>query len=319
MKKLIARILLLVLIVSGIQNIIYYLKRSSDFPELTLVNEHLQKQVDLIYFGDSSVGASAHDDTDKRPLNEILNEQLSDVTIGGVHHAAYQMDLFLAFCKNIINKSYKPKYILIPINLRSFSADWDKRPEYQFVKEMNYLEDRWYSPFYNGIRVFDRDSSMLSYNEFIKLPVYDGDSIIGKVKNFTGQEYENITEIHTKNKIQFHYFNSIDTQHQKIKSMIGLCELFKTENVSLIFYVTPVDFEIGEKYFPAKFTNRIKSNIDVLNSVTEKYNCSLIDASQLLASNEFSWKQDKYPNEHMNQKGKRKLAKYLSEHISKIR
>ena len=115
-------------------------------------------KTDIIYFGDSTIYTLGVGDKDKRTTSEMVEEITPCYSLGSITHAAYQMDIYLEFCRYITRQKQHPSFIIIPINMRSFSPEWDRRPQYQFEMEKIILRGgllkQLLLAFYKPLRVF---------------------------------------------------------------------------------------------------------------------------------------------------------------------
>lgn len=145
---------------------LYYLL---SFPELEELKEAIDDEVDIILFGSSVNRYTAFQDTNKSSIGEMLDLEMVDVKVKDISHGAYHVEIFYSFLKRILKYEYQPK-IVLPINLRSFSPEWDLRPGYQFTREKNILEFGLLYPFLSDYE----DIDITDFNTF---PIYRGDSI----------------------------------------------------------------------------------------------------------------------------------------------
>lgn len=319
MKKLIAKAITFVLLIMIFQMVIFFGNLYLDFPELRTLNAFLNKKTDIIFFGDSVMNAFEDNEDDKRPFPEFLQDEIKQLTIGPVHHPAYHTEVYLEYCKYIVQQENKPKAILIPINMRSFSPDWHGRPEYEFGKKIKYLKSNLWSAFQDPINVFTKMEISSSFEEFTQVPVFKGDNKVGIVKDYIGEQYRTVSEENTRKKIIFHYMYSLDKNHDKLEAIRQITTMLNTADIKPIFYITPLDYGFCETYFPNEFTHRMKKNVGVITAELTGLNAILLDYSDLLRTTEFSWRQDKYPNEHLNKKGKKKLAISLAKEINALK
>ena len=58
------------------------------------------------------------------------------------YYDAYHIGIYLEYAQYIVAQENLPQVVIIPINLRSFSPEWDMRPEYQFEKEARFLRSK---------------------------------------------------------------------------------------------------------------------------------------------------------------------------------
>ena len=94
---------------------------------------------DVFLFGSSVEKYTNRNDKDKRSISEMIDSLSDKYHVESISGNAYHMDMFLALSKYIIKNLSHPKLIIVPINMRTFSPEWDKRPEYQFEKEKKIL------------------------------------------------------------------------------------------------------------------------------------------------------------------------------------
>ena len=128
MKRYAARLLLFVLLLTLLQFLV-----SAVFPveipqQVLLMEEYLSAQVDIVYLGDSTLSYPV----DQVTTGQILQEMLPDFTVGEISHPAYNLDLYLHYVQYMTRSVHRPRVVIIPINMRSFSPEWDMRPGYQF-------------------------------------------------------------------------------------------------------------------------------------------------------------------------------------------
>ncbi|MCP4154851.1 MAG: hypothetical protein GY757_44425, partial [bacterium] len=105
------------------------------FEPFTHTKDLLKEKTDIIYLGDSTICSRGKKDSDDRCISEMVRDMLPRYSLGRVTHEAYQMDLYLEFCKYICRQKNLPSIIIIPINMRSFAPGWDMKPQFQFEKE----------------------------------------------------------------------------------------------------------------------------------------------------------------------------------------
>src|SRR5437870_4748332 len=93
----------------------------------------IQKKTDVIYFGDSTTTYYSIHEADQRSTQEILGSLLHKYTVGSLHHDSYQAGMYDAYTQYMVKQQFHPSYIIIPVNLRSFSISWDLAPGSQFT------------------------------------------------------------------------------------------------------------------------------------------------------------------------------------------
>ena len=133
--KLLLKIIVFLTFVSFLQ--IIFFKPSSSLPPYPAdkTDAILKDKPEVIIFGDSVMTVSDPKDIDKRPTDLMLQEKIPNLNVESIDYLAYNPDIYLEYIKYITNNKFKPKAVIIAINLRSFSPDWDQNPGYQFEQE----------------------------------------------------------------------------------------------------------------------------------------------------------------------------------------
>ena len=88
--------------------------------EIQQFEQYLDEQVDILYFGDSTVWHPLGSQTTAQMLQEYFPAR----TVAELSHAAYNLDLYQHYVQRLVAYSqahdYAPMLVIIPINMRSF-------------------------------------------------------------------------------------------------------------------------------------------------------------------------------------------------------
>jgi len=315
MKKFFSKlaIFLLIILVFQILFLIIYMR---SFHHLAVLEKAKKEKVDIIYFGDSSDTNYGKEDLDKRSISQMLKDTLTDYSMVNISHAAYSADIFLDFCKYMVKQKYYPKVVVIPINMRSFSPSWDRNPGWQFEKEKTILENKLLFMFFKTMETFDKNNkrfNKITQSEFENTEVFNGDKAVGIVKDFDKHEFRHYSEENMKNSILYFYMFSLKNDHRKLKSLAEMAKVLVENDIRPIFYITPIDYETGERYFPGEFSERLKNNIKTIKSALKENDFEVLDLSVDLKPDFFAW--ELYPNEHLNEKGRKYVTERIAETI----
>ena len=93
----------------------------------------------VLYLGDSTIERIAHQDDDRRAITEMLDAHLGGGVLG-VSHSAYHPTMYKWLSRLFEVLPGKPRLVIIPVNLRSFSPVWEYHPEYQFTEEIERID-----------------------------------------------------------------------------------------------------------------------------------------------------------------------------------
>ncbi len=319
MKKFILKSILFIAIIFIIQLFIW-----SNFPHFTPIPyesilNYKKAKTDVIYFGDSTLHSVNKIDHDKTPLYGLVSEKLSPLSLGIIMHDSYQSEIELAYTKEMLKQKYFPKYIIVPINLRSFSPEWDLRPGFQFPDErvfLTYIHTplEIFIPFFENFQV----PEINSFDERIyhSAPVYNGDIFIG-----TAPQMEDTTHVpeytdRLKQLMTYFYMNRIHNNHRKLKALVEIARLLKGTKTKVIFYITPIDIDTGNSLLGKDFEGRIAENSKLISKALMPY-AHVINASNMLHTRDFSWKAEGwYANEHLLESGRKILSDKIAKDIN---
>lgn len=317
MKKFFLKLVILLVVVIVFQVIIS--SRNNYIPKNILkLNKALSNHADIIYFGDSVVFWSPPEEGGNTIIGDLLQDLMPNLKIETIYHAAYHMDIYLKFCEYIINDEHRPKIIILPINIRSFSPQWDMNPGFQFEKEKIFLSHRNYlfRSFYKPLSIFKMFSPEVTQRDYENTPVFEGDILIGRVKDFSNPEYNIWSEEKMKGIIKFSYLYPLSVEHRKIKSMLMIARLLKKNNIEAVFYIVPVDYQSAEEYLGRRFYEEIAKKTTLIKSVLAKEGIDVLDLSFKIEKGLFYWKDYKYINEHLVREGKKFVAEQLYQKIT---
>jgi len=340
MKQLIAKAFLLIGLAVGTQYLLYEVQTAygqettedAAKERVELFHQYLNEDVDVIYFGDSVLNSVHPNDVNKQSIAEMVDSQLANYDIRKLSHGAYRTPMYLWFAQHMLRQSKRPELLVVPINLRSFSAGWDKRPDFQFERLYFYLQYGTDSAaYYKFLSVYGQSPrQVLTYDQYLQTPVDKGGVVVGTVGDFHNDSYDSpppelLTE-KVKSKILFHYLYRLTPDHPHVRDLQTLAQISVDYQIPILFYVTPVDYQIGHSYYPQEFISTVNANIQIIeNAVRSAENQanrqkSTITWSNLvysIGSNQFDHYHS-YPIEHLKESGRQSVANRLSPTIQSI-
>ncbi|HOW36095.1 MAG TPA: hypothetical protein PL155_06760 [Candidatus Omnitrophota bacterium] len=294
-----------------------------DIPnEIKLLDFALTRGADVIYLGDSAVNWSAASDANDSSMPALLALLVRPARVVKVTHAAYQTDVFDVYSRYVVRKGYRPGYVVVPVNMRSFSPEWDLQPLWQFDREriiLNY-KDTPVMKFMKPLSVFKIFEPRISQFAYEYAPVFDGTRYLGRVRDFDNPGYYFPTDENVRKKLMFRFLYTLTPRHRKIQSLLDTVRTLKAAGIQPIVYVTPLDYQTIEKYLGTEFRVRLRDNVAVLRSLLEKEGVDLFDFSTALSREFFGWVEDsevlRYPNEHLRLKGRMFVVYALAENTA---
>lgn len=311
-----------VLLLAGLHGIASVLFPAPLPPEIVAFDRHLTQGVDLMYLGDSTLALPAGDVT----VGEILQELLPDQRVAQTAHPAYGLDLFQSLVEYIDRRDAWPRTLVLPVNMRSFSPEWDMRPAYQFERETRVLALGlpWARVLYRPFDAFGVFQPTITEQQFLNAPVYDGDTLIGRVKDYESEEsvaslkgdagnvYREVKledQETAQDVLRYHYMANLEPDHRKLDAMVALSRLAAEHHVQVILYVTPINSALGERFLGPAFSERLAENVKVVQfrlAAASLENVSLLDLTFDLEAHYF------VDMEHLTEAGKEYVAEQVA-------
>lgn len=323
MRRFLIKFLLLLLLLLVGQLVVGYFY-PAEVPEPILHFQSLLDQgAEILYFGDSTLWHPEGSQTTAAMLQELLPAR----KVGELSHAAYGMDVYRGYINFMLRQGYRPALVIIPINMRAFSPEWDQRPSYQFTQEKRVLALGLplARAFGRPLNLFGGYEPAITQDDFLRSPVYAGTTKIGKVQDFEdeesvaplseggGEQFVYYQELPADGDYQrlltYYYMAEVSPNHRKIGAMIDIAQRLQRVGVPVLFYITPVNSELGDVYVGEAFRQQFAANVTVVRGQLAAQGIDLLDLSFDLAAYFFT------DTEHLRQPGKQYIAEQLATHI----
>ena len=283
---------------------------------------------EVLYLGDSVVERIADQDTDRRSLGQMVIDEIAPNLNGAViSFSAYHISVYHAFLKSLEVTKKQPKIVILPVNIRAFSPQWDLQPRWQYKEELQALEvyrkssskvikqlfdDRYFVPKYlqnkyRKITVNYPLSSFSTIGQFL-------DIIESRPKN------ENAQHFRKKQIFIFNYAHPLVTEHRKLIEITKTLNFLFNLGIKVFVYITPINIDAGVKYVGEKFKNQILSNIQTLENVLLPYerNNSFVYSNWCLEFPSETFFYNDLATEHLNQNGRLKLSKLILQEVNML-
>jgi hypothetical protein len=212
--------------------------------------------------------------------------------------------------------------IILPINLRSFSPQWDYNPMFQCMSHIYSLKALLTK---NGVAMDKlKINSLKTVSDFFRSNV----SYLGSQYNYI-YDFQNILMSNPKTDTEkserkknifiYHYMNKIQQQHHKFEPLKNMIELCNKRRIKLFVYLTPINFEGGERFVGKAFMENVRANTAIVSS---KILNAMQDAPGFLSFKDFSLSltsefffSREETTEHLNEDGRKLLAENIIKSI----
>ena len=280
MKRLASRFLLLFTLAIAAQLPVGHLLDGKPFETRDRLVRSLAEKADVIYLGDSVLESLAERDSDRRDISRMLAEHLEHQSVALVSHAGYGMEVYLSFAEYLARQPVRPKVLVVPINLRSFSALWP----YSF--ELERLRLAWgdllgvglYRPM-RGLRLLPPPPPSAP-------------------KARPGEEF-----------LSGSYGGVLRPEHVRLQDLRKLIRACRRAQIVPLVYITPIDVVQGTRLLGPGFLEQVARNVEVCRSAAG----SLLDLSAaVLDPGEF------IGYEHLAQRGRQLVASSLADALKTL-
>lgn len=263
--------------------------------------EAINSKSDIVFFGDSTIKYIHPEDKDTRPTTEILSSMLASKKLIPLNHDAFDASIY-EVVTNHIAKTNKTKYLIVPVNLRSFGYKWETSVAWQFIELKTYLKT-YNTPLYGFIPFLEN----LGFFTLFVFPkpdsIYD-ENILTEI-DFQKSNFSNDSKL--KELLLLDYMYRLPENSRKLKSLSKIADLTNQSEIIPIFYITPVDYQYSELKYP-DFKNYTDKNIKTIkDSLNNKKHC-LLDLSYDLPTSYFAWQPSGLVNEHLDENGRKYIA-----------
>ena len=313
MKKLLSRLLLLALLAALLQLVL--VPRLRKMKDVRRFEACFAAEPEVVVFCDSTNAWIDEADEDRRAITEMLSDLLGGAKVGHVTRAAYHSEVYAEFVDLIARRGLGPDALVVPINLRSFSPEWDRKPAYQFAvekRQIRHADDALAQAVDPLLRTLHlTDDTPVTQSDYKATPVFRGEFLEGFVRDFDNPSFREPTPERTRRKMIFHYMYPLREDHRKLEALRRISRTAREHDLRVVFYFSPVDVETGESLLPGEFRERVAANVATIREALSDHEPALIDLSDALGPRSFSWHD--YPNEHLCEVGRRRIAAALAE------
>lgn len=289
-------------------------------PSIASLRQIMTSSADILFLTDSTNNYPVMYDLEKTTINGYLQQNIpNNLSLKVLTGAGFNSLIFSDICQYIVQHGYRPKIVIIPINIRAFGAGWDRAPVYQFGIERFYLRQPYLLPFYKILSRLEYDFNHISMKEFLQTPVFDRGQNLGPLQDFEIREpWQTYYHSNQKNIVRTGYMVAIPASHRQITALLTIKKTLNRNNIALITYLTPIDHQVCAEYYGQEFYKRLGENIRTIISVLDKAGIDCIDLSLDLGSESFGWRTQFYLNEHMNCRGRRYIGEKLAQSVRQI-
>jgi len=286
---------------------------------------------EILFLGDSTVVRGSYLDDDRRSIPEMLQGLLGkEIKVLSLAKGAYHTGIFYHLI-NMLNRTLnKPRLIILPINMRSFSPQWHLCPKYQFLSEIEHLK-RNYKNNSSNLRCKIKKYRMPFHEIQVEYPMTTFRTVGEFEECLKSKPNEYYLQIERRKQLSIYfYLHKLTSNHPKLESLKDILKLVRKLDIKILLYITPVNYLAAGKNVGKNFHKHFSYNLSILKTMLKNENVLIID-NESFGEEEFRntfkvctdfanslgreyFFHAEFLNEHLNEKGRT----FLAEHISGI-
>jgi hypothetical protein len=300
----------------------FFWKRTDKHADL-LMKEFNSRPIDVLFFGDSTIRFTGERDINRDGIDTFF-QQRSGLSICAIASQGFSAILYSQYVRLLDATKYRPKLVIIPINLRVFSDSVAKRPSSSFPLRQIYTRYRASGVFawrdylqYRFLGLEDRLN-----NNWRDQPVMHGTVNLGTNSQILAasridewldyapereQRYARQLGI----KFRYHYMMHIDSKDQMLGYLEDTLDHLKKLGIPVLLYLTPINVQDGERYVGTEFSEQVYRNVSVIKGRIVAHGETVIDLSRSLDPSFFIHKRDVF--EHLNTGGREFVAQQVAQ------
>ena len=259
---------------------------------------------DVLIMGDCEFSKISLEDTDMRNLAEMLKDELGErrAKVLAMHGMGLRSHYNLLHTQ--IAMGMIPKILVIMINLDTLTGKQHLLPRSQHEELLRMV--------YEKAHVDSKE-----YEEYLEI-VHERKKNL-QAEFFTTNKFgKRDVPSDAKSKVYFrvNYLYELDVETEGIQYLKKIIQLARENNIKVIPFVPPVNYELGERIFGADFNKRYAKNVNKIDSIVRENDLELLEMSYSLKQNEFA--QPDTPDETANDAGRKKVAEILCRKIEEV-
>lgn len=299
----------------------FFWKRTDKHADL-LIKEFNSRPIDVLYFGDSTIRFTGERDVNKNGIDTFF-QQRSGLSMCAIASQGFTAILYSQYVRLLDSTRYRPKLVIIPVNLRVFSDSVARRPSSSFPLRQIYTRYRSTGVFawsdylkYRFLGLEDRLN-----NEWYDEQVIHGTANLGTNRQILAAsridewldyapEREHRYARQLALKFRYHYMMHVGSKDPMLGYLEDTLDHLKKLGIPVLLYLTPINTQDGVRYVGNEFSEQVYRNFAVIRQRIKAHGETVIDLSRSLDPSFFIHKRDVF--EHLNTEGREFVAQQVA-------
>lgn len=280
-----------------------------------------RRDLDVLYFGDSTTSFVAPDDADRRRLPAMLQDELAPLRVETLFGGGYNQVLYREFVRLLDPTPQRPQLIVMSLCIRATTTvHVTEHPVHGYRASLELLKGLDGGRLPTAIRR-NPVPTVADYARFESLPVttrWSGDRLIGdfrrELKDRDGLDPA------ARERSLFDYFHGevVDPLHPGLTGWRALGKQLTAYGVPVVAYRNPVPVREGQRILGADFEQHVESNFAAIERAfleTAPAGTRVVDAGTFETA-EFLDPAD--ATEHLNERGRLRLARAVAAEVRDV-
>lgn len=274
---------------------------------------------EVLYFGDSVAHLVSRHDEDRRPLATMVRDALAPtLAMASIVEPAFHAEVYLSLVRALATLQQRPRVVVVPVNLRSFSPEWALNPKWQCNEVLRALEHYLANPagdvpsVRNGVAGTGAErwrylNARVDYPRHPGAKVADFHAVIADRPTAPEAQARRREAIFT-----FHHLFPLPADGPGLRALGQLAREVDTLGCRLLTYVTPLNHEAGTRVIGETFVTTVAEHVATVEATLRAGRPTAApprDWSRLLPADAFFHDLD--PTEHLNEQGRSHLCAEL--------
>lgn len=257
-----------------VENHDFFVIRTSAYKEFVQEFDRVVKE-EVLFFADCMFAVISFRDKIKLSLTEMIEKDLGKnqvklLTMHGMNIRSYYHIL-----KAQVRKAMKPKTVLLMVNFETLTGKQHLLPRSQHTELIEKIAQR-----------VPDDHEMQEYLSIVKdrFQNVQAEFFVGEETNKAGVIGNSAARIFFK----LHYLYKLDKNIEPIQYLIKAIRYCKNNEIEIIPFVPPVNYEYGIELFGEEFENLYQRNLLIIKQICEEESCLFLDLSHCCCKEQFA-------------------------------
>lgn len=223
----------------------------------------------LLVFGDSVHERTRRTEADQRTVRQLIVDAWPAETALAISHSAYTPLVYREYLQAGVAVGRPADVLVLPINLRSFSPQWDANPTYDMSAHVDALRRFAGAPAQalpepKMTMTRERFDELMS--AFMALPVETPLSACRTVGEFMAVErMRPASAAELQRRLReiaiYQYALPVALDHRQIRALVSTLELARQADMGVLLYFTPLDMAIARAVAGESFAAAVDRNL----------------------------------------------------------